>query len=49
MFRSIHHFRTVEDQFNQWVLISRRNNMYDYPDIIIKPLKDDVIQIADHW
>lgn len=47
--RSLHHFAAVEDQYNQWLVISRKKNLYDYPEIVLKPMKDDVVQIADHW
>ncbi len=43
------HYATVEDQYNQWLSISRKNNQYEYPEIVLKPQKDDVVQIVDHW
>lgn len=46
----MHHYSTVEDQYKEWLSTSRKNNnQYEYPNIILKPQKDDVIQIVDHW
>jgi hypothetical protein len=43
------HFNSVEDQFNEWLVSSSKKNIYEYPEIVLKPQKDDVVQIADHW
>jgi len=48
-FRSIQHYKSVEEQYNQWLMLSSYKNIYEYPEIVLKPQKDDVVQIADHW
>jgi len=45
----LHHFASVEDQYEEWLMISKKKNSYDYPEIVLKPQKDDVVQVADHW
>lgn len=43
------HFYSVEEEFNEWIVSSRKKNIYEYPEIVLKPQKDDIVQIVDHW
>lgn len=48
-FRSMQHYKSVEEQYDQWLMLSNYKKNYEYPDIVLKPQRDDVVQIADHW
>ena len=51
MNRSIHHFIIIEKEFLSWQIEMKKieNKNETYPDLIIQPPKDDIVNYSDNW